>query len=203
MNILKQDQRKEQILEAALKVIVRKGYDASRMDDIVMESGLSKGAIYWYYKSKKEIYLSLVNHWVLHYSATLNHIVEKTIPASEQLNSLFQYFIQQYESRPEVFNALLEFWALSSRDQDFQQKVQVVYSEFLALIETMIHHGIESGEFDLEDEQTAALSILINIEGIIWFTIFRLNGVQARQYLETVFRFIIAGLTSKSEDNHA
>ncbi len=49
----KQDKRKEQILKAALSVIVEKGYERSRMDDIVQSSKLSKGAIYWYYKSKR------------------------------------------------------------------------------------------------------------------------------------------------------
>ncbi|MBC8402800.1 MAG: TetR/AcrR family transcriptional regulator, partial [Candidatus Marinimicrobia bacterium] len=51
----KEDQRRKQILEAALDVIVEKGYEKSRIDDIARVSGLSKGAIYWYYKSKKEV----------------------------------------------------------------------------------------------------------------------------------------------------
>ena len=56
MERTRKDERKEQILNAALLVLVDKGYESSRIDDIVSESGLSKGAIYWYYKSKKEIY---------------------------------------------------------------------------------------------------------------------------------------------------
>jgi len=61
MNESLQTQRKEQILDAALHVLVQNGYEQSRMDDVVKSSKLSKGAIYWYYKSKKEMYLDLVN----------------------------------------------------------------------------------------------------------------------------------------------
>ena len=43
MNETKQIQRKEQIMDAALRTIVQKGYDNSRMDDIVKISNLSKG----------------------------------------------------------------------------------------------------------------------------------------------------------------
>ena len=111
MNESKQLERKEQILDAALVVIIQKGYENSRMDDIVATSNMSKGAIYWYYKSKKEVYLSLVNHWVHNYSAVLNHIVDTDRSASDQLSSLFQYFIDQYEKDPAVFKALLEFWS--------------------------------------------------------------------------------------------
>jgi len=118
MNESKQLQRKAQILDAALAVIVQKGYENSRMDDIVASSKMSKGAIYWYYKSKKEIYLSLVNHWVHNYSAVLNHIVDTDRSASDQLRSLFQYFTVQYEKDPVVFKALLEFWSMAGRDPE-------------------------------------------------------------------------------------
>ena len=97
MNKTKQNIRKDQILDAALTVLVQNGYERSRMDDVVQESQLSKGAIYWYYKSKKEMYLDLINFWVLRYSVTLNHIVEEDELPSQQLKNLFQYFINQNE----------------------------------------------------------------------------------------------------------
>ena len=47
--------RKNQILDAAMTVFARSGFHEARMDDIVQESGLSKGTLYWYFKSKEEI----------------------------------------------------------------------------------------------------------------------------------------------------
>tara|TARA_B100002052_G_C15492350_1_gene423448 strand:- start:234 stop:419 length:186 start_codon:yes stop_codon:yes gene_type:complete len=54
--------RKNQILNAAFEVFVRKGYAKTTMDDIVVVSKLSKGALYHYYKSKKELFLGLIDH---------------------------------------------------------------------------------------------------------------------------------------------
>ena len=51
MNRNNQMDRKNQILEAAFKVFVEKGYSKATMDDIVDSSGLSKGALYHFYKS--------------------------------------------------------------------------------------------------------------------------------------------------------
>ena len=93
MNQTAEHVRKDQILGAALSVLVQNGYEGSRMDDVVGKSKLSKGAIYWYYKSKKAMYLDLINFWVLRYSVKINHLVENEKPASEQLKSLFGYFI--------------------------------------------------------------------------------------------------------------
>lgn len=202
MNEIHQNLKKQQILDAALRVIVHKGFDQSRVDDIVQDAGISKGAIYWYYGSKKEIYLSLVNHWVLKYSATLNHIIEEDSPASQQLNDLFRFFVDQYEQDPTVFKAIIEFWSMSGRDEDFHKKIQKVYTEFLNLIETILIHGKTSGEFFLDGTRTAALSIMINIEGIIWFTLFEVEDIRVRNYIETISRFIVAGLTTQSEDRH-
>jgi AcrR family transcriptional regulator len=137
MSQSKQDQRKNQILDAALEVIVSKGYEGSSMADIVKKSKMSKGAIYWYFQSKKEVYLALVNHWVLFYSPTLNHIVEEKI----------------------------------------------------------IIKGVESKEFKDVDTKIAALSIMVNIESTIWFTLFENHGMSATKYMTTITDFILAGLT--------
>jgi len=197
MNESKQLQRKAQILDAALAVIVQKGYENSRMDDIVASSKMSKGAIYWYYKSKKEIYLSLVNHWVHNYSAVLNHIVDTDRSASDQLRSLFQYFIVQYEKDPVVFKALLEFWSMAGRDPEFNDKLQKVYSEFVNLISTIIQQGMDNGEFKNLDLDITAMSIMVNIEGIMWFTLFKLKNTSAREYIQTISDFILSGLIKK------
>jgi AcrR family transcriptional regulator len=197
MNESKQLQRKAQILDAALAVIVQKGYENSRMDDIVVSSKMSKGAIYWYYKSKKEVYLSLVNHWVHNYSAVLNHIVDTDRSASDQLRSLFQYFIVQYEKDPVVFKALLEFWSMAGRDPEFNDKLQKVYSEFVNLISTIIQQGMDNGEFKNLDVDITAMSIMVNIEGIMWFTLFKLKNTNAREYIQTISDFILSGLIKK------
>ena len=188
------DQRKDQILSAALNVVARKGYSDCRMDDIVSEAKLSKGAIYWYYSSKKEIFLSLVNHWVNRFGVTLNHIVEEDHSASDQLKGLFRFFLNAFEENPAVFKSEMEFWALSSRDEDFRKKTNKVYHEFLNLIEGIIQRGVDSDEFKKLDVKVAALSIMINIEGLVWLALFDSDGVTAKHYVDTITEFILAGL---------
>ena len=198
MSKSKKNERKEQIMDAALKVIISKGYDNSRMDDIVDLSSMSKGAIYWYYKSKKEVYLNLVNYWVIKYSTVINHIVEEDDSPAEQLKDVFEYFILQYEQDPSAFKALVEFWSLAGRDKDFHKKLDKVYSNFLEFLERIINRGVKSGEFKNLDVRITALSIMVNIEGIIWFTLFDAHGLSAKEYINTITNFILSGLINKS-----
>ena len=187
-------QRREQILNAALHVIVRNGYHQSRMDDIVSKSGLSKGAIYWYYKSKKDVYLDLVNHWVIRYSDSLLELPQEEISAGEQLINMFHTFLNQFEQDPIVFKALLEFWSLAGRDTDFNLKLEKVTYNFIQYIESIIIKGVDSWEFKHVNPNIAALSIMVVIEGISWFTLFEKNGVSAKEYTDTVSNFILSGL---------
>ena len=197
MNESLQTQRKEQILDAALHVLVQNGYEQARMDDVVQSSNLSKGAIYWYYKSKKEMYLDLVNFWVKRYSVILNHIVEEEASPSRQLKDLFQFFIDQYEIDPQPFAALTEFWSMAQKDDEFNTKLQKVYTHFLELIEDIIQRGVQSGEFKKLDIRMTALSIMVNIESINWFTLFDTHGVSVKEYMQTITDFILAGILKK------
>jgi AcrR family transcriptional regulator len=197
MDVRKQDLRKNQILEAAMEVITQHGYENSRMDDVVKSSNMSKGAIYWYYNSKKDIYLDLVNYWVLRYSDMVSKILEKDQKASLQLKKIFSYFIDEYEKDPEPFKALTEFWSMAQKDKDFRKKLQKVYGAFLEVIESIISNGKKSGEFKSLDTRIAALSIMMNIETINWFTLFDEHGVSAREYFNTLTDFILSGLLKK------
>ena len=54
---------KTKILDAAFNVFVKNGYRDTTMSHIVSKSVLSKGAIYHHYSSKKDLFLSLIDHW--------------------------------------------------------------------------------------------------------------------------------------------
>ena len=196
-NLELQDRRKEQIMSAALSVVVAKGYDQSRMDDIVEKSQLSKGAIYWYYKSKEEVYLSLVDYWFLQYRSGVVDTLQQQESASDQLKALFGFFIEQFDKNPATFKLLVEFWRLAGLNPDFNAKLQQIYSDFLEYIIEIIKVGIANGEFKNVEPRITALSILINIEGINWFTLFDKSGVEAHEYIDTISNFILNGLKKK------
>jgi len=52
-------------LQAALACFAQKGYYQTSMDDIVAQSELSKGALYWHFKSKQELFVALIEWFML------------------------------------------------------------------------------------------------------------------------------------------
>ena len=54
------DERRDQILSAALSLFATKGLSATKIADIAIKTGMSQGLIYHYYKSKEEIFTWLI-----------------------------------------------------------------------------------------------------------------------------------------------
>jgi TetR/AcrR family transcriptional regulator len=57
--VREKEQRRQEIIDAAEKVIFSKGYVLSTMDDVAEAAELSKGTIYLYYKTKEELYYAI------------------------------------------------------------------------------------------------------------------------------------------------
>ncbi|NUK30818.1 TetR/AcrR family transcriptional regulator [Parageobacillus sp. VR-IP] len=55
--------RKEEIIQAAMKLFAQKGYYATSMQEIAEQSGIAKGSIYNYFKSKEEIAVSILRYY--------------------------------------------------------------------------------------------------------------------------------------------
>src|SRR5210317_1467052 len=55
------DERTSQIIAAAEEVFSKKGFSAARMDDIAEETGLSKGTLYLYFKSKDDLIIAILD----------------------------------------------------------------------------------------------------------------------------------------------
>ena len=61
LNQIIKDERREQILAAALKLFAAKGLAAAKMSDLSKSTGISQGLVYHYYRSKEELFTNLVD----------------------------------------------------------------------------------------------------------------------------------------------
>lgn len=68
------DERREQIKAAAIQVFARKGIYSAKMSMIAETAGISNGLLYHYYKSKDELFLSLVQDAMLETEAAMRSI---------------------------------------------------------------------------------------------------------------------------------
>ena len=93
---------KDRIIKAAFKIFTKKGYHESTMDDIAKEIGVSKGALYQYFKNKRE----LLNEIVLSYHAMFRDVLRTSF--GKQDNSAIgeegsEALLKKYRLHHEMF----------------------------------------------------------------------------------------------------
>jgi len=187
------DIKKNKILDAALQIFVKKGYSETRMDDIVNMSGMSKGAIYHHYKSKRELFLDLINFWEEFCFPNIFDKKYKNKSASSKLREIVKDVVHTFKDKKYVFLAELEIWSLSNHDEDVRAKTKKLYTNLINLFSSIIKDGISQGEFKKLNVNIAALSIMTSLQGVIWFSIFEKSELSAEEYLTEVMEFIIIG----------
>ena len=192
-----QSDKKDLITASALRVMTQKGYYGSTMDDIVLDSKMSKGAIYHYYKSKKEVYLGVIESLETKYTQVFAEVnTEKN--NKRKLKKLFTIVGSQLDKDPTFFKSFSTFWSISRHDDDFRKAIQKMYNRFQKFIELIIIEGIENKEFkSILDPKISALSLILNIEGVFWFTLFESKDLDAEKYIDQVSDYILNSYTLK------
>tara|TARA_Y100000996_G_scaffold15409_2_gene11787 strand:- start:701 stop:1291 length:591 start_codon:yes stop_codon:yes gene_type:complete len=193
MSNLTKDKSKKIILDAALSLFVKNGYSQTSMDDIVNLSGLSKGAIYHHYSSKKVLFLSLIDYWeTFYFKDILNKNISDCNP-DDLLREISQNVVIAFKSKKNIFLAELEFWSLSNYDNDVRERIKLLYVKLLKLFKGIVRKGINDKLYKNLNVDVAALSIMTSLQGVIWFSIFEESTISAEQYLNDVIEFIIFG----------
>ena len=188
------EERQYQILEAAMEVFVLNGYANTRMDDIVSQSGLSKGALYHHYPSKKDLFISLIDHWEVYCFPDFYSRNGGDRSASETLLDFSIALIDVFREKKYVFLAEVEFWALSNRDKEINERSKSLYKKLLTLFELVLQKGVRNGEFKVINTKRIALIILSGFQGINWFCIFGEDQITPESYIEEFMNILIKSI---------
>ncbi len=97
--MLDNDQRQQQILDAAAAVIIRLGYDKTTMSDIAEEAGASRRTIYLYFKGKEELFEELLYREYMQYAQTWLEQIEAD-PRGGTVGGFYRATFHAVNSRP-------------------------------------------------------------------------------------------------------
>ena len=166
-----EQERRQQILEAAETVFSRQGFNDARMDDIVAESGLSKGALYWEDKSKDAIIMALLDRVFLAQMKTVEDLIDAEGSAEEKLRVFTHAAVTDIRHFERFMTLGYEFVALATRRKEVREKIKGYYRSYTEILAQIIEQGIAEDEFDDVDPRKTALTIIGLYEGItlMWF----------------------------------
>lgn len=192
-------ERKNQILDTAAAVFAQRGFHQARVDDIVRESGLSKGAIYWYFKSKDEIVRALMQRFFDQEMQDLQALLQQEGSVSERLLVYVRRVaadVQHIEATG-LMPLFYDFYTLAIRQEDIRQFLQSYFETFRAALVPLIEQGIARGELRPVDAQAAAVSLGALYEGLILLRTIDPQRVPLAEQMESATRLLLEGLQAR------
>lgn len=192
-------ERKTQILDAATKVFSRMGLYQARMDDIVAESGLSKGALYWYFKSKDEIITAILESLFNREMTELQGLLEIEGPVSERLLEFTRHTAAEIKMMTHLAPILYEFYALAFRNKAVRKALQADLRRYLTLTGPLIQQGIDRGEFRPIDARLGANALAAIIEGTLLLWVFDPDSIDLEPQIEAAAGIFLDGLKTRAQ----
>jgi len=148
---------RNQILDAAKRVITQKGFHGSTMEDIAKAAGVAKGTSYLYFKSKIELYLAVMEREFDYITSCFEEITKSRIPVLKKIEGIISFFIEYMkENRDFVFSLMYEAPLIKMRKSTihdtYKNKIDSIRHKFIEVLE----EGIRRGDIIKEDPEVLA-----------------------------------------------
>lgn len=146
------------IFEAAVAVFSEKGFAKATMEEIARRAGIAKGTLYYNYRSKKELFLSLIEEGIERLEAAVKREIARRKDTSGKLEALIGAQLSFFEEYRDYCKLLLsEVWGLGTR---WEKQIERLRSGYIGIIKDLLQRGQAEGIIrkDLE-VNTAAMGV--------------------------------------------
>ncbi len=158
--------RKEKILEAALLCFNKKGYHKTSIDDIALNGKISKGGIYYHFKSKEELFLKLFNFRLNRYTEQLKAYIQEESDPVKRIRILIQKWGLILKENEDFFKFCMEFSSMGTREKEIRKEMTSFYRSSVEIFRQIIEDGISIGEFENIDAERIARLIYFLSHGV-------------------------------------
>jgi AcrR family transcriptional regulator len=176
---LQTDERRRQLLEAGAKVFTERSYDDASMAEVARAAGISKGLLYHYFPSKRDLFVATLEAA----AAELRDITEPdpSKPVPEQLNAILDAYLAWIEDHADSYAKLLESATGSDDVRSYMAQMRAGTVE--RILATLVKGG------DPAAIRTAVHGFLWFIDGacLDWLAAKDLTREQLRDMLVTTF----------------
>lgn len=165
------EHRRRQILDAARDLLFSKGLNAISVNQIARRAELAVGTIYFYFRSKEEIFAVLQEEGLELLLSDVNRALGKGTDAKESLHRIAQAYLNFSREQKNYFDVINYF--LSAADVMFtpeiKQQIDQHGNRILMVVEQALRDGIHQGHFKAMDTRRHALLFWVILHGLVPF----------------------------------
>lgn len=169
--LVDESDRKDEIAGAAVRIFSQNGFRETSVREIADEAGMSKGNLYFYFDSKKEILSRVFLEFEERLHETIDECLARSDDPVDQLRILVDSIFDLFREMEPTIKVLFDFWSYSlhNPDQDF-----IDFEPFYSRIEDKLDSVLESGRkrdvfrSDFKDQLSSVLIGYIEGQLVQW-----------------------------------
>lgn len=159
-----------EILRAARNTFAHQGYDGASIRDIAQEAGLSLSALYYYFPSKQDALFELIRigfEWYIEHATAV--LAKAGDNEADRVASLVRFIVRYRCSNTLISRVTLR--DTERLDSDRFAQIRSLQRESRALLVDVLHEGMETGVFHIENPDLAGRAILSICNSIpLWYS---------------------------------
>lgn len=169
--IVNRDKKRSEIARKAIEVLARRGFQATTIQDIADASGLGKGTIYHYFKTKEEILVAVSGEIFNEMERSLGAALLRMEGPMDKLSALIQESLRVTEDIENLFIVYSELWLMnvrSSHYDDFMRMIKCLNNDLRDMVARLIEEGKKKGVWAKDIDSSALAAYLIaSFDGVI------------------------------------
>ncbi len=142
---MREANKPQQIIEAAVRVFAREGYYNSRVSDIAREAGIAAGTIYLYFKTKDDILVTLFRDKMAEFVSALRKAIAGEPDAASKVRRLVSLHFRMLEENPELAEVVQV--ELRQGQKFFRGASSQEIGAYFALIGSVLEEGVAERRF--------------------------------------------------------
>jgi len=157
--------RGESIINIASEIFQKYGFKKTTIDDIAEAAHKGKSSLYYYFKSKEEIFKAVIEKEAKIIKSILTEIVnDPKLEAEDKFRKYVAVRMEQFKERVNYYDALNNDYLSHYR---FINKIREQHDkEEQQLIRKILDEGVKKNKFDIPDINIAAYAIIIAMKGL-------------------------------------
>ena len=192
------NERKNQIINAAEDVFTQKGFDEARMDDIAEETGLGKGTLYLYFKSKDDLIIAILDRMFQREFKQLENLDQPAQSSTDAIWNITELLTKEILSLLRLIPIVYQFLALAFRNRYVQRAMKKYINRYLDILIPIIQRGIDSGEFRQVDAREVAVAMGAVIEGTLLLWVYDKSIVDPQYHIHSGMKLLLEGVQARS-----
>src|SRR5919109_2291978 len=191
---------RDELLTAALGVFARRGYREAGVDEIALEAGYSKGALYWHFSSKEELLMALLEERIDAPMRDRVALLASAPPERDMSVEATRAFARQVSEAREALLLEREYWSLAIRDPVLRARYCKRQKELRdALAAGMQARARHLGTPDLTMPAEDVARIVMSVIGGLRFHELIEPGTVRPELLGEALAVIYAGLVARAQ----